>query len=166
MSHLATLSLTEPRSEMRKCGSLRSPESSEEKIICPKPQRVAVANLRSVDFIKPIRQVRSMSPVVIDGSDAGCEILDIFLSKSSYGDFGGSPPFFSGSPPSRAANPLVRDTQFLHPHAYPVATSQAKVPAGTPIRANPSVRIEGFECSARGFECTGRDAGRRVPAFA
>lgn len=168
MSHLAALSFTEPRSEMRECGNLRSPESSEEKVICPKPQRVAVANLRSVDFIKPIRQVRSMSPMAIDGSEAGCEILEIFLSKNSYGDFGCSPPFFAGSPPSRAANPLVRDTQFLHPHAYPVATVQAKVKVsqGAPIRANPSVRIEGFDCSSRGFDCTGRDAGRRVPAFA
>eukprot|EP00250_Pteridium_aquilinum_P014425 c21979_g1_i3 orf=210-725(+) len=171
MSHFATLSLKEACSEMRDCGILRSPESSEEKIICPKPQRVAVATIRSTDFIKPIRQLRSMSPVAVDGSDAGCEILEIFLSKNSCGDsprFGCSPPYFTGSPPSRAANPLVRDTQFLHPHAYPVvATSQAKVPTASPHRASPSVRIEGFDCSGgRGFECTGRDVGRRVPAFA
>lgn len=156
---------------MRDCGSLRSPESSEEKIICPKPQRVAVTNLRSADFIKPICQLRSVSPIAVDSSDAGCEIMEIFLSKYSHGEspkFGCSPPYFSGSPPSRAANPLVRDTQFVHRHAYhhhPVATTaQVKVPTGP--RANPSVRIEGFECSGRGFECTGRDAGRRVPAFA
>lgn len=154
---------------MRDCGSLRSPESSEEKIICPKPQRVAVTTLRSADFIKPIRQLRSMSPIALDGSDAGCEIMEIFLSKNSHGEspkFGCSPPYFSGSPPSRAANPLVRDTQFLHPHVYPVAAPQAKVPTGPSHRASPSVRVEGFDCSGRGFECTGRDAGRRVPAFA
>ncbi|KAH7299325.1 hypothetical protein KP509_24G005600 [Ceratopteris richardii] len=168
MPHLATWSLTELRSEIRECGNLRSAEGADEKLICPKPQRLAVANLRSVDFIKPIRQVRSVSPVVIDSNDAGCEILEIFLSKNScYGDFGRSPPYFSGSPPSRAANPLVRDKHFLHPSAYPISTSQVKVSLVAPNRENPLVRVEGFDCSStHNFECTGRDTGHRLSAFA
>lgn len=174
MTHLATLSLREARSEMRECGSLRSSESAEEKIICPKPQRVTVTSFRSVEFIKPIRQLKSVSPTAVDGSDVGCEIMEIFRSKNCHGDspkIGRSPPYFSGSPPSRATNPLVQDTQFLHPHAYPRATPQLSPPkkfsTSGSLRASPSVRIEGFECSSgRGFECTGRDVGRRVPAFA
>ncbi|KAH7352433.1 hypothetical protein KP509_19G044800 [Ceratopteris richardii] len=167
MSYLARLRLAETRSEMPKCANLRSTESADEKIICPKPQRVAVSNLRSVDAIKPMRHVRSMSPVERDGSDAGCEILDIFLRKSSpFAAFGCSPPIFSGSPPSRATNPLVRDTQFLRSH-YPTVDRQVSVPSNVPAKPAPIVRVEGFDCgAARSFECTGHDSRCRVSAFA
>lgn len=159
---------------MSNCGNLRSllrGEGAEEKVICPKPQRVATMMTSSAEVLKPIRQWRSMPPAAFDGGEAGHEILEIFLSKNSSGEtqnFGCSPPYFSGSPPCRAGNPVVRDAEFSRPrHPFsPDANSQAKIPTGPSFRASPSVRIEGFDCPGRGFECTGRDTRRRVPAFA
>lgn len=79
-----------------------------------------------------------------------------------------SPPFFSGSPPSRVANPLIQDARFGDENFSPLSPSSWVVvpaPTGLPpspssssrkggcVRANfgnkPSVRIEGFDCLDR-----------------
>lgn len=82
-----------------------------------------------------------------------------------------SPPFFSGSPPSRVSNPLIQDARFgdekvapISPRAIPIpsgltgspsSTSSAAAPrmSGGCVRANfgnnPAVRIEGFDCLDR-----------------
>lgn len=80
-----------------------------------------------------------------------------------------SPPFFCGSPPSRAANPLIQDARFgdenfspLSPPSWVVVPAAASGLPPSPsssarkggcVRANfgnnPVVRIEGFDCLDR-----------------
>ncbi|RWW04668.1 hypothetical protein BHE74_00053329 [Ensete ventricosum] len=70
-----------------------------------------------------------------------------------------SPPFFCGSPPHRAANPVVHDARFgedrpqLAPFA-PVQPAQSVTPM-SPKHAKfgllpAAVRVEGFDCLDRG----------------
>lgn len=161
----------ETRSEMTNCGrprsalqvKIRDKEEEEELVICPKPQRVVSIS----EILKPVRQRRGMISPAVD-FEAGNEILEIFLSKNTGGDssFGCSPPYFSGSPPSRAGNPLVRDAEFSHLQPPSSLVTHPKSSKGPSFRASPSVRVEGFECSGRKFECSGRDARCQVPAFA
>lgn len=159
---------------MNDCGSLRSARQAEgidDKVICPMPRRVAAVTFTKAEVLKPFWQQRSMSPRAVD-CEANHEILEIFLSKNSCGNspsFGCSPPYFTGSPPCRAGNPLVRDVEFSHqrPLPAPVMAMQSKSAAVVPTyRASPRIRVEGFDCSGRGFECTGRDTRCRVPALA
>ena len=76
-----------------------------------------------------------------------------------------SPPFFSGSPPSRVSNPLIQDARFGDEKVNPISPPTVSVPSGLSsspsssarkggcIRANfgnnPAVRIEGFDCLDR-----------------
>ncbi len=89
-------------------------------------------------------------------SAAGNELLDIILSKGGCGaerpnnsQVALSPPYFCGSPPSRASNPLIEDAQFKG------ESSQASRIGGggcvrTKFGAKPAaVRIEGFDCRNR-----------------
>lgn len=151
--------------------SLPGDASFEEGVICPKPRRLGVVSFSTPEVLKPVRQRRSMSPAGVEG-EAGNEILEIFLNKISSGDatsLGCSPPYFSGSPPSRAGNPLVRDEEFSHQRRPPspsFVTRSKSSNAPISFRASPPVRVEGFECSGRGFDCTGLDSRCQVPAFA
>ena len=101
-----------------------------------------------------------------------------FSLQSTLGDtsgFGCSPPYFSGSPPSRAQNPMVRDVEFsrLRRSVTPLLasfSSQDRAPSSrgsTTLHAtSPLIRIEGFDCLVRGFECARQDSCHRVTAFA
>lgn len=112
-------------------------------------------------------------------SKAGPELLDIIFAKG--GGYGGSseqtctqiassPPFFSGSPPSRVSNPLIQDALFGDDKVSPVSPrsmipnpSSSGMSSSSPsfssarkggcLRANfgnkPAVRIEGFDCLDR-----------------
>ncbi|KAK1404288.1 Autophagy-related 2 [Heracleum sosnowskyi] len=123
-------------------------------VVCPKPRRVSLFNLSSY-------QVESRD------SRAGSELLDLFLNKGSYGveknnnQVASSPPFFMGSPPSRASNPVVQDAHFGINKS--VSFSPASEASPSPQRNNggcarakfgqkpAAVRIEGFNC--RGNNC-------------
>lgn len=162
---------------MNERGSLRSvlqEDGIDDKVICPISLGVtAPVTFTTAEVFKPFWQKRSMGPVELD-CEANREILEIFLRKknscSDSSSFGCSPPYFSGSPPCRAGNPLVRDVEFSNqrPPPSPVAAAMQPKPAAKvpTYRASPCVRVEGFDSSGRGFECTGRDARCRVPAFA
>lgn len=96
-------------------------------------------------------------------------ILGFFL-QGSYGveqfyctEIGSSHPFYSGSPPSRVANPLIQDARFgdekltpLSPAPPPSGLSSSPSSSarkGGYVRANfgnkPAVRVEGFDCLDR-----------------
>ena len=89
------------------------------------------------------------------------------VEPSSYtAQVASSPPFFSGSPPSRVANPLIQDARFgdeklatfvMPPPPIPPPSGLSSPPSssrkGGCVRANfgnkPAVRIEGFDCLDR-----------------
>lgn len=148
-----------------------------ESVVCPRPRRPARLN---TSFNDPSKHLRWHLGHQAELSDArpGSELLDIILSKGSDGvdrlstQVPLSPPFFSGSPPSRVSNPLVQDARFreekqLIPPISPLSslpfskspgsaspsTSSSRKGGCMSMRANfgnnPSVRIEGFDCLER-----------------
>jgi len=121
-------------------------------VVCPKPRR---AN----NVIRPFRLHFSLSGAddVCD-SKAGEDLLDIFRRKESVSSR--SPPFFLGSPPSRAANPLAQDARFgdeklntVSPSLSPLLPSASRVKSGCgrmKFGVKPAtVRVEGFDCLNR-----------------
>ncbi|KAF8406634.1 hypothetical protein HHK36_008724 [Tetracentron sinense] len=84
---------------------------SDEPPVCPKPRRVG-ANVP--EFLKPFRCNKHSQP---KADDRG-EILNMIAEKRDDGRefvcIGCSPSCYSGSPPSRADNPLINDVQFVH----------------------------------------------------
>ncbi|CAN0915247.1 hypothetical protein LINGRAHAP2_LOCUS29018 [Linum grandiflorum] len=135
-------------------------------VVCPKPRRVGIlAN-------NPIRPLRWQMSHQADGTDAnaGAELLDIILKKDDYGaeksanQVASSPPYFCGSPPARAANPLIKDAHFgdekvfaMSPFANHPSPSSVLSPSarkGGCVRVNfgfkpAAVRVEGFDCLNR-----------------
>ncbi|CAA2994826.1 Hypothetical predicted protein [Olea europaea subsp. europaea] len=135
-------------------------------VVCPKPRRVGLP----LRFDEPIRSPSRLLHITNEPSEAcdakaGTELLDIILMKGSGGysrsnfQVASSPPFFSGSPPSRASNPVIQDEQFgnsnfnpLSPaiEASPTPPSSARKSSGC-VRVSfghkpATVRVEGFNC--------------------
>ncbi|KAK9105735.1 hypothetical protein Scep_022579 [Stephania cephalantha] len=166
-----------PCEEMRSSSVSRS--DRKDPVLCPKPRRLGVFNHAVNDPVKPLRWYLSHQAELND-SKAGMELLDIILTKGGSGveqsvtQAASSPPFFCGSPPSRASNPLIQDARFgeeklfaspYSPLSIPVhnpSTSSSASPPPTPtsstrkagcVRAKfghkPAVRIEGFDCLDR-----------------
>ncbi|KAL3510782.1 hypothetical protein ACH5RR_030183 [Cinchona calisaya] len=158
-----------------------------ETVVCPKPRRFGSFNHAVVtDSIRPLRWHVSHQQEVCDAK-AGADLLDIILAKGGYGaeqpslsctQVASSPPFYSGSPPSRVSNPLIQDARFgdekvtpVSPRAIPIPSGLASTSpsssarkAGGCVRANfgnnPAVRIEGFDCLDRDRR------NRSIPALA
>lgn len=70
------------------------------------------------------------------------------------------PPFFCGSPPSRASNPVIQDEQFGNSNGHGIFSpfSMASSPPSSSARScvpmkfghtQAAVRIEGFDCLNR-----------------
>ncbi|KAM7484569.1 hypothetical protein LguiA_000578 [Lonicera macranthoides] len=138
-------------------------------MVCPKPRRVGIYDTVN-DPIRPMRWLMSHQSELCD-SKAGTELLDIILAKGGYGaeqsctQAASSPPFFSGSPPSRVSNPLIQDARFGDEKITPISPLSIPIPSGVSsspssssrkggcVRANfgskPAVRIEGFDCLDR-----------------
>ncbi|XP_039027509.1 uncharacterized protein LOC120161302 [Hibiscus syriacus] len=127
-------------------------------VVCPKPRRNRVlAN----NPVRPLRLHMSHQAEVND-LKAGAELLDIILKKDmeteqSAPEVASSPPFFCGSPPSRAANPLVHDARFGDER---IASLQVPSPSSSLAHKvgcvrmtfglkQPTVRVEGFDCLNR-----------------
>ncbi|KAK4779880.1 hypothetical protein SAY87_015986 [Trapa incisa] len=149
-------------------------EMTMEAVACPKPRRLSLlATNMSVSPTKPLRWQLS-NPDDIYDSQIGADILDIILTKDGgyVSELAGtqtasSPPFFCGSPPSRASNPLIKDDRFgdekilpfspLSPIAAPTSGSSISPSSssrtGSCTRSSfgnkPVVRVEGFDCLSR-----------------
>uniref|UniRef100_A0A5B7AEK9 Uncharacterized protein n=1 Tax=Davidia involucrata TaxID=16924 RepID=A0A5B7AEK9_DAVIN len=162
------------------CGEMRGPSisvSDSDSVFCPIPRRLGLLNpSMNDDHIRPSRWLINHQREICD-SKAGSELLDIILTKGNYGAeksnihvASSPPPFFWGSPPSRASNPVIQDAQFgsdklssLAPAPIPPASpSSAARKGGACARmkfgqtpAAVTVRIEGFDCLSRdGRNCS------------
>lgn len=143
-------------------------EDKRETVVCPKPRRLGL--LSGNEPIPPLRWhfCHQSEP---NESKAGTDLLDIICPKGGHGaeqsfaQVASSPPFFSGSPPSRVSNPLIQDARFgdnkfspISPRSIPIPSGLSSSPSsssrmGSCVRAsfgdNPAVRIEGFDCLDR-----------------
>ncbi|XP_073295552.1 uncharacterized protein [Primulina huaijiensis] len=114
-------------------------------VICPKPRRIGGLPLHFHDTIKThswLLQIKN-SPTDVYDAKAGTVLLDIIQSKVAS-----SPPFFTGSPPSRASNPVILDEQFRNDDAHPLspALTSGGCAQGSFDSKPAPVRIEGFNC--------------------
>ncbi|CAK7349723.1 unnamed protein product [Dovyalis caffra] len=135
-----------------------------ESVVCPKPRRLGLLNPALNEQIRPLRLPVNNHAEMTD-SKAGAELLDIFLTKGGYGGdklsyHSSSPPFYCGSPPSRASNPVIQDAQFGNEKISPLSPAP---PSPSPSSARKgggcvrmkfghtpaAVRIEGFDCLRR-----------------
>ncbi|XP_022774808.1 uncharacterized protein LOC111316868 [Durio zibethinus] len=129
-------------------------------VVCPKPRRLGVFNSSAHDHIGTCRWPTANYYQMAD-SKAGSELLDIILAKGSYGiekpisQVDSSPPFFCGSPPSRASNPVIQDAQFNNEKLLP--------PLSSPAPASPSSRIAGGGCVRMKFG--NKPAAVRIEGF-
>lgn len=156
-------------------------ESRKDHLVCPKPRRLALLNTAMNEPIRPVRWHLSHQAEPYD-SKAGADLMEIILAKGGYGaeqpsaQIASSPPFFSGSPPSRVANPLIQDARFGDEKLNPISPSivaspgQSSSPSsssrkGGCVRANfgdkPAMRVEGFDCMERDDR-----RNRSIPALA
>ncbi|KAL8463269.1 hypothetical protein ACS0TY_033283 [Phlomoides rotata] len=136
-----------------------------ETVVCPKPRRLGLIHT-ALDhpYAKPLRW--HVSHQEDCDAKAGNELMDIILAKGGSGpdqsvnQVASSPPFFSGSPPSRVSNPLIQDERFgdeklapISPLGIPTPPSPSSTRKGGCVRANfgnnPAVRVEGFDCLDR-----------------
>lgn len=143
-------------------------------IVCPKPRRLAI--LANNHIKQPLRWHQTE----FCDSKAGADLLDIILKKGSEqssSHVASSPPYFSGSPPSRASNPLIQDARFGDEKVSPMAALPAYSPSGLSSPSSASskgggcarmkfglkpaaVRVEGFDCLSRDRQ------NSRIPAVA
>uniref|UniRef100_M1CT42 Uncharacterized protein n=1 Tax=Solanum tuberosum TaxID=4113 RepID=M1CT42_SOLTU len=143
-------------------------------VVCPKPRKLGFFDSDSVNVEEPIRPYQLMQFINEEMEacelKAGAELLDIILTKGSYEvdranfEVDSSPPFFYGSPPSRARNPLIQDAQFGNHNFVPIlpiperAVAPSPPPPSSTIMSGGGcvrvkfgnkqapVRIEGFNC--------------------
>ncbi|XP_073000061.1 uncharacterized protein [Typha latifolia] len=124
-------------------------------VFCPKPRRLGPPP--PVVPVRPLRWHTSHQVDFFDSRD-GSEVVDIFFPKGGEHNYvASSPPFFCGSPPSRAENPVVHDARFgADRPVSPVGPVQVVRP-GSPMSPSgcarakfgfkpATVRIEGFDC--------------------
>ncbi len=121
-------------------------------VVCPKPRRVGHLNLSVHDQIRPLRWPScSYNQSEMVDSEAGSDLLDMILTKGGYGN---ESPYFCGSPPSRAANPLIQDAQFNSELSPTPPSASSRIGGGGYVRMKfghkpAMVRIEGFEMDRR-----------------
>ncbi|XP_013584690.1 PREDICTED: uncharacterized protein LOC106293556 [Brassica oleracea var. oleracea] len=144
--------------------------NSVDTVVCPKPRRVGIL-LNNV--IRPYRLLHSSQSGAADVCDskAGADLLDIILRKDETlsAVVASSPPFFLGSPPSRASNPLAQDARFGDDKLNPISPSLSSP-------SSSSSRVKGGGCGrvkfeikqgvvrVEGFNCLNRDSS--IPAMA
>ncbi|XP_027358281.1 uncharacterized protein LOC113867275 [Abrus precatorius] len=136
-------------------------------VVCPKPRRLGLLNHSSInDHLRPLKLPIINYQSEIEDSGVEAELLDIILPKGSCypersgGQVASSPPFFCGSPPSRASNPVIQDEQFGVGNLnggfgqFSLAPSSPSSSARGCVRVKfghtpAAVRVEGFDCLHR-----------------
>ncbi|XAR71358.1 hypothetical protein NMG60_11028578 [Bertholletia excelsa] len=138
-------------------------------VICPKPRRVW---LLTDNPRKLLTGLKSHKLEIIDPKHGG-ELGDVILNKENFGAeqfatlLSSSPPFFSGSPPSRTTNPLIQDVRFGEAKHCSVSTLAIASPSSLSSSSSSAsahkggctwmkfghkpaaVRVEGFDCLGR-----------------
>nr|CAD1822867.1 unnamed protein product [Ananas comosus var. bracteatus] len=146
-------------------GPLAGSDRKNNAVHCPKPRRFGPVH--APDPVRPIRLLHTKyQPEIYDSKPGGVELFDVFMGDEQ-GHVASSPPFFCGSPPSRASNPLVHDPRFgeLEPpvHHLPAQTgSKSRSGCGARVKSGfePAVvRVEGFDCLDRRADARGRGHG-------
>ncbi|XP_073015264.1 uncharacterized protein [Primulina eburnea] len=114
-------------------------------VICPKPRRIGGLPRHFHDPVKTHSRMLQIKnpPTDVYDARAGTVLLDIIQSKVAS-----SPPFFTGSPPSRASNPVILDEQFGNDDPSPLSPAFASggCAQGSCDSKPAPVRIEGFNC--------------------
>ncbi|KAL3575070.1 hypothetical protein D5086_023171 [Populus alba] len=141
-----------------------------ESVVCPKPRKLLLLNPSLCEQIRPLRLSVNHHTEMAD-SKARAELLDIILTKGGNGgdkpgfQVASSPPFYCGSPPSRASNPVIQDVQFGNEKITPLSpappspstSSSSARKGGSCVRMKfgdmPAVVMEGD----RGREDVGHD---------
>ncbi|KAM7279053.1 hypothetical protein ACFE04_006187 [Oxalis oulophora] len=140
-------------------------EQKKDTLVCPMPHRLAsIANGTNRTLRWQISHQAQLSD-----STAWAELHDIFRNKEGYGlersasQVASSPPFY-GSPPSRAANPLVQDARFKDekntPSTFPISPSNLRSPSSSSCKGGCARRTFGLKPAAvrvEGFDCLNRD---------
>ncbi|XP_047972684.1 uncharacterized protein LOC125215339 isoform X2 [Salvia hispanica] len=128
------------------------------RVVCPKPRRAGASNFGN--SVLPLRCHLRNGAEAFD-SRAGAELLDLTLCKEGFQGEGfttvsSSPPFFFGSPPCRAQNPLAQDAHFRVQKHSPSASSPSDSASLPPSHSRvkfghkqAAVRVEGFDCQSR-----------------
>ena len=154
------------KNAMRSCEEMRM-----ESVVCPKPRRFGLMNHSFINnnnnHIRPYKPQIISYQSELEDSGVREDLLDIILPKENsfmerFGDQMASspPPFFCGSPPSRASNPVIQDEQFgnSNGHGNFSPFSMAPSPPSSSARScvpmkfghtQAAVRIEGFDCLNR-----------------
>ncbi|WOL02848.1 hypothetical protein Cni_G11567 [Canna indica] len=146
------------------CEEMRAPFAVADRrppVFCPKPRRLSPLPV----VADPVRPLRWFSNHQTDFSDskAGADLFDIFIAKGGeQNQVASSPPFFCGSPPSRAANPVVHDARFGEDRPPAPFAPSPLTQSSTPMSPKQgcahakfglmpaAVRVEGFDCLNRG----------------
>ncbi|KAL9148288.1 hypothetical protein ABFS82_12G032100 [Erythranthe guttata] len=118
------------------------------RVVCPKPRRVGPSNFNNSSM--PLRFHIRNDAMAFD-SKPGIELLDSILRKEGYEAercANASPPFFFGSPPCRAQNPVVQDSHFRVEKPTIIVSSSSDSSSLTSPNSQPPLRVEGFDCQS------------------
>ncbi|XP_073145360.1 uncharacterized protein [Henckelia pumila] len=158
------------RCSIQRNSFVSSDEMKNATVVCPKPRRLSRigATVNDPSSMRSRRWHVSYQQEICDVK-AGNELLDIILTKGgcaeqSVTQYASSPPFFSGSPPSRVSNPLIQDSRFGDERFAPVSPRAIQASSGlgpspssnrkggfvcANFGSSPTIRVEGFDCLDR-----------------
>nr|XP_009774105.1 PREDICTED: uncharacterized protein LOC104224206 [Nicotiana sylvestris]XP_016449406.1 PREDICTED: uncharacterized protein LOC107774401 [Nicotiana tabacum] len=128
-------------------------------VVCPKPRRVR----------HPICHSKLSNQAETLDSKAGIELFDLILKEDgvaamrSASLLSSSPPFFTGSPPSRAMNPLIHDVYFANYGKQLTCTLSSSPSPSTSASPSPSSSCKGSSCARTRLKAT--QATNRVEGF-
>lgn len=79
--------------------------------------------------------------------------------KSAAIPIASSPPFFAGTPPCRASNPLIQDVQFGNERLMHGGIPPFPAPSSPSCKSGPHMKFGSQPAAIRieGFDCLGRD---------